>query len=268
MIEETRLPDDVMAELSRDRAGSGAGAGGPSPPHPGRGGGPHATDHPRLGSAARRQRAALPHPVHPVELDLVGWPLRPGVRGHLRPEGGCRYGVACSNGTTSLHLALATFGLQPGTRSSARFHDDRDGQRGPLHGRHASSGRLGARHLEPRHRRLADAAHLGRGHRGRPHLRATRSTWTRSWSWPSAGDSGCSRTRPRPTARPTGTGRPGALARRPPSPSTRTRSSPRARGAWSRPTTPRWRASVAGSGTTPSRTSGTSGTSTSGSTTG
>src|SRR5215813_5124150 len=27
---------------------------------------------------------------------------------------GCRYGVACSNGTTSLHLALVTFGLEPG----------------------------------------------------------------------------------------------------------------------------------------------------------
>ena len=27
---------------------------------------------------------------------------------------GCRYGVACSNGTTSLHLALVTFGLGPG----------------------------------------------------------------------------------------------------------------------------------------------------------
>ena len=27
---------------------------------------------------------------------------------------GCQYGVACSNGTTSLHLALVTFGLEPG----------------------------------------------------------------------------------------------------------------------------------------------------------
>ena len=27
---------------------------------------------------------------------------------------GCRYGVACSSGTTALHLALATLGLQPG----------------------------------------------------------------------------------------------------------------------------------------------------------
>jgi perosamine synthetase len=27
---------------------------------------------------------------------------------------GCQYGVACSNGTTSLHLALVTFGVEPG----------------------------------------------------------------------------------------------------------------------------------------------------------
>ena len=50
---------------------------------------------------------------------------------------GARTGSHARNGTTSLHLALAaTFGLQPGDEVSFRLHHDRDRQRRPLHGRH------------------------------------------------------------------------------------------------------------------------------------
>ena len=124
-----------MAELSRIVPGP-AGAGGPSSPHPGRGGGPHATDHPRLRSAARRQRAALPRSAS-SRTDLVGRPLRPGFRGHLRPAGRLpvRRRVLERDHVPPSRPGDVRAGA--GRGRAARLHDDRDGQRGPLHGRHA-----------------------------------------------------------------------------------------------------------------------------------
>ena len=114
MIEETCLPDDVMAELA-------CIVPGPEPPLE--------VQLPRIPVIEE----ALARRIIPVsDPRLVGNELRYLTQciqsnwissaGRFVREFeeafarmmGCEYGVACSNGTTSLHLALVTFGLQPG----------------------------------------------------------------------------------------------------------------------------------------------------------
>jgi len=114
MIEETRLPDSVMAELAKIIPG-------PEPPLEVR--------IPRIPVAEE----ALTRRIIPVadprldgnELRYVtqciqsNWISSAGrfIRDFeeaFASAVGCRYGVACSNGTTALHLALATLGIGAG----------------------------------------------------------------------------------------------------------------------------------------------------------
>lgn len=114
MIQETRLPESVMAELAKLIPG-------PEPPLEVR--------VPRIPVAEE----ALTRRIIPVsdpkldgnELRYVtqciqsNWISSAGrfVRDFeeaFAAAVGCRYGVACSNGTTALHLALATLGIGPG----------------------------------------------------------------------------------------------------------------------------------------------------------
>ncbi|MGH7265884.1 MAG: DegT/DnrJ/EryC1/StrS family aminotransferase [Candidatus Rokuibacteriota bacterium] len=114
MIEESRLPDSVMAELAKIIPGPE----------------PHLEVRiPRIPVAEE----ALTRRIIPVsdprldgnELRYVtqciqsNWISSAGrfVREFeetFAAAVGCRYGIACSNGTTSLHLALATLGVGPG----------------------------------------------------------------------------------------------------------------------------------------------------------
>ena len=114
MIDETRLPDNVMAELLRI-------VPGPEPALEFR-----LPRIPVVEEAITRRIIPVSDPrLDGNELRYLtqciqsNWISSAGrfVRefedsfAHLM---GCQYGVACSNGTTSLHLALVTFGLEPG----------------------------------------------------------------------------------------------------------------------------------------------------------
>jgi perosamine synthetase len=114
MIEETRLPDAVMAELAKLIPGPE----------------PHLEVRiPRI-PVAEEARTRRIIPVSDPKLDgnelryvtqcvQSNWISSAGrfVRDFEEAFAGamgCRYGVAASNGTTSLHLALATLGIGPG----------------------------------------------------------------------------------------------------------------------------------------------------------
>lgn len=114
MIEETRLPDEIMRELL-------AIIPGPEPPLE--------VQIPRI---PVEEPGVTPQiiPVSDPRLDgnelryvmqavQSGWISSAGRFVREFEEAfaaavGCRYGVACANGTTALHLALATLGLGPG----------------------------------------------------------------------------------------------------------------------------------------------------------
>ena len=146
---------------------------------------------------------------------------------------GCEHGIACANGTTSLHLALATLGLGPGdevviptftmiaTANAVRYA----GASPVLVDAERDTWNLAVdgldRAITPRTAGSCSSTPT-----------VTRSTWTPSSSWPSAGVCGSSRTPPRRTARPIRAGASGVSGGRLRSPSTRTRSSPAARAAW------------------------------------
>jgi perosamine synthetase len=114
VIEETRLPDDVMAELLRI-------VPGPEPALEVR-----LPRIPVVEEALTRQIIPVSDPrLDGNELRYLtqciqsNWISSAGrfvreFEDTFAQMVGCRYGVACSNGTTSLHLALATFGLGPG----------------------------------------------------------------------------------------------------------------------------------------------------------
>jgi len=113
MLEETRLPDDVMRELERLIPG-------PEPPLE--------VQIPRIPVEEPGTRRIIP--VSDPKLDgnelryvtqavQSGWVSSAGRFVREFEEAfaaavGCRYGVACANGTTALHLALATLGVGPG----------------------------------------------------------------------------------------------------------------------------------------------------------
>jgi perosamine synthetase len=114
VIEETRLPDDVMAELARI-------VPGPEPQLEIR-----LPRIPVVEEALTRQIIPVSDPrldgnelryltqcVQSNWISSAGRFVREFEETFARVVG-CRYGVACSNGTTSLHLALVTFGLRPG----------------------------------------------------------------------------------------------------------------------------------------------------------
>jgi perosamine synthetase len=114
MIEETRLPESVMAELRKIIPG-------PEPPLEVR--------IPRIPVAEEGETRRI-IPVSDPRLDgnelryvtqciQSNWISSAGRFVREFEEAfaaavGCRYGVACSNGTTALHLALATLGIGPG----------------------------------------------------------------------------------------------------------------------------------------------------------
>ena len=114
MIEETRLPESVMAELSKIIPG-------PEPPLEVR--------IPRIPVVEESLTRRI-IPVSDPKLDgnelryltqcvQSGWISSAGrfVREFEQAFAaamGCRHGVACSNGTTALHLVLATLGVGPG----------------------------------------------------------------------------------------------------------------------------------------------------------
>ena len=85
-----------------------------------------------------------------------------------------RHAVATSNGTTALHLCLATLGIGPGRRGPGPGPDLRlDRQRRPLHGRDAGAGRRRPAHLGHGPGRRAPQAHgADPGHHPGPPLRA------------------------------------------------------------------------------------------------
>jgi perosamine synthetase len=114
MIEETRLPESVMAELRKIIPG-------PEPPLEVR--------IPRIPVAEEGETRRI-IPVSDPRLDgnelryvtqciQSNWISSAGRFVREFEEAfaaavGCRYGVACANGTTALHLALATLGIGPG----------------------------------------------------------------------------------------------------------------------------------------------------------
>src|SRR5215813_14103892 len=114
MIDETRLPDSVMAELARIIPG-------PEPQLEVR--------IPRI-PVVEEELTRRIIPVSDPKLDgnelryltqciQSNWISSAGRFVREFEEAfarlvGCQYGVACSNGTTSLHLALVAFGLAPG----------------------------------------------------------------------------------------------------------------------------------------------------------
>jgi perosamine synthetase len=114
VIEETRLPDNVMAELLRI-------VPGPEPPLEIR-----LPRIPVVEEALSRQIIPVADPrLDGNELQYLtqcvqsNWISSAGrfvreFEDAFAQLVGCRYGVACSNGTTSLHLALACFGLGAG----------------------------------------------------------------------------------------------------------------------------------------------------------
>jgi perosamine synthetase len=114
VIEETRLPDDVMAALSEILPG-------PEPPLEVR-----VPRIPVVEEALTRRIIPVSDPrldgnelryltqcVQSNWISSAGRFVREFEAAFARAVG-CRYGVACSNGTTALHLALATFGIGPG----------------------------------------------------------------------------------------------------------------------------------------------------------
>lgn len=114
MIEETRLPDDVMAALSEILPG-------PEPPLEVR-----VPRIPVVEEALTRRIIPVSDPrldgnelryltqcVQSNWISSAGRFVREFEAAFARAVG-CRYGVACSNGTTALHLALATLGIGPG----------------------------------------------------------------------------------------------------------------------------------------------------------
>jgi perosamine synthetase len=114
MIEETRLPESAMAEIQ-------ALIPGPEPPLEVR--------IPRIPVAEEALTRRI-IPVSDPKLDgnelryltqciQSNWISSAGrfireFEEAFAAAVGCRHGIACSNGTTALHLALATFGLGPG----------------------------------------------------------------------------------------------------------------------------------------------------------
>jgi perosamine synthetase len=113
MIHETRLPDSVMAELNKIIPG-------PEPPLEVR-----IPRIPVVEEALTRRIIPVSEPrLNGNELRYVtqclqsGWISSAGrfVRDFedaFATAVGCRYGIACSNGTTSLHLTLASLGVGP-----------------------------------------------------------------------------------------------------------------------------------------------------------
>jgi perosamine synthetase len=114
VIEETRLPDDVMAELSRIIPG-------PEPALEVR-----LPRIPVVEEALTRRIIPVSDPrLDGNELRYLtqcvqsNWISSAGrfvreFEDAFAGKVGCRFGVACSNGTTALHLALVTFGVGPG----------------------------------------------------------------------------------------------------------------------------------------------------------
>jgi perosamine synthetase len=114
----------------------------------------------------------------------------------------CQYGVACSNGTAALHLALVTLGLKPGdevilpaftmiaTANSVRYTG-------------ATPVLVDSSATRNRTRADRTPSPPDQGHRRRPHLRASRRHGS-SHGVAERRACGCSRTPRRPTARPTG----------------------------------------------------------------
>ena len=148
------------------------------------------------------------------QLDLVGGQLhRASSRTTLRPRATPSYGVACTNGTVALHLALATLGLEPGdevilptftmiaTINAVRLHGCDTGARrqrarrlehGPQSGRgqdHAEDqGDHPGAHLRPpggygpaAGMSPTSTALGGRGRGGGPRRRATRGGASAAW---------------------------------------------------------------------------------------
>jgi perosamine synthetase len=114
VIEETRLPDDVMAELARILPD-------PEPPLEVR-----LPRIPVVEEAMERQIIPVADPrLDGNELRYLtqcvqsNWISSAGrfvreFEAAFAEATGCRYGVACANGTTALHLALAALGVGPG----------------------------------------------------------------------------------------------------------------------------------------------------------